>query len=262
MAIDWIDASKVEANALLLLEREQVGWLLGMADPEDLGAILRAYPHIAWYLTHKCPEHRERVAAIAAGAPPTADGTPALRAREERLFESIADWLVYLLEPESYDEQPFTGWDTGELLRLADFSGKTTLDVGAGTGRLALSVADRAAATYCVEPVENLRAYIARKAAAGGLRNVYCVDGLITRIPFHDGFSDITMAGHVFGDDPEAEHAELTRVTKKGGLVILCPGNNDVDNEAHRFLVARGYAWSRFEEPEVGMKRKYWLRRG
>jgi hypothetical protein len=50
----------------------------------------------------------------------------------------------------------------------------------------------------------------------------------------------------------------MARVTKPGGMVILCPGNNDRDNEAHDFLTSRGFAWSRFEEPGDGMKRKYW----
>ena len=40
------------------------------------------------------------------------------------------------------------------------------------------------------------------------------------------------MGGHVFGDEPEAEWRELERVTKPGGWVILCPGNNDVEDES------------------------------
>jgi hypothetical protein len=84
------------------------------------------------------------------------------------------------------------------------------------------------------------------------------LDGLITDIPFEDGFADVTMGGHVFGDHPEEECEELLRVTKAGGMVILCPGNVDKDNDAHRVLVSEGFSWSRFEEPEDGIKRKYW----
>jgi len=47
-------------------------------------------------------------------------------------------------------------------------------------------------------------------------------------------------------------------VTRPGGMMILCPGNNDRDTEAHRYLVSQGFAWSRFEEPGDGIKRKYW----
>ena len=66
------------------------------------------------------------------------------------------------------------------------------------------------------------------------------------------------MGGHVFGDQPEAEYRELLRVTRQGGMIILCPGNSDLDNDRHRFLMDRGFEWSRFEEPRDGVKRKYW----
>jgi len=44
--------------------------------------------------------------------------------------------------------------------------------------------------------------------------------------------------------------------------LIFCPGNNDVDDARHEFLVAQGCEWSRFEEPEDGWKRKYWVNKG
>ncbi len=66
------------------------------------------------------------------------------------------------------------------------------------------------------------------------------------------------MSGHVFGDNLEEENQELERMVKKGGMIIHCSCNNDKDNETHKFLVSRGYKWSKFEEPEDGMKRKYW----
>ena len=87
---------------------------------------------------------------------------------------------------------------------------------------------------------------------------MYAGDGLITAIPFEDGFADVSLGGHVFGDDLQAEWDELFRVTLPGGMVILCPGNNDMDNETHLFLLDQGFEWGRFEEPRDGWKRKYW----
>ncbi len=112
---------------------------------------------------------------------------------------------------------------------------------------------------YACEPVGNLRDYVREKAENLSQANVYAVDGLITKIPFPDDSFDITMGAHVFGDEPEAEHAEMARVTKPRGMVIHCPGNPDTDNEQHAFLVEAGYAWARFEEPAEGTKRKYWM---
>lgn len=257
MAVNWMDVRGMSFDALLLLEKVQIKWLLDSMSNEDLEIALDANPVVKWYLANKCPERREKVAEI--GRP--RDGfrdAARIREAEERVLASIADWLVYLVEPESYDRQPFLGWNDNELLSLADFGGKVVLDVGSGTGRLAFAVAGSAKAVYCVEPVGNLRDRIRAKARERGLGNVYAVDGLITEIPFQAGFADIVMGGHVFGDELEREHDELSRVTKRGGVVILCPGNNDRDNEVHAFLVGKGFEWARFEEPGDGMKRKYW----
>jgi ubiquinone/menaquinone biosynthesis C-methylase UbiE len=115
-----------------------------------------------------------------------------------------------------------------------------------------------AQAVFAIEPVGNLRQYMKDKAQNQDLSNFFTVDGLITEIPFPNNFADICMGGHVFGDAPEAEDTEMTRVTKPGGMVVLCPGNNDKDEGWHQFLVEQGYQWSRFEEPEDDIKRKYW----
>ena len=76
------------------------------------------------------------------------------------------------------------------------------IDIGSGTGRLALVAAEKAHAVFAVEPVANLRRYIKEKAQREGYHNVFTVDGLITELPFPDGFADVTMGGHVFGDHP------------------------------------------------------------
>ncbi len=192
--------------------------------------------------------------------PPAVTDPVLIRQAEVDVLASMTDLMVYAVDPAIYDAQPFLNWDLQELLSLADFSGKTVIDVGAGTGRLALAVAGLAATVFAIEPVANLRTYLKRKALRQGIRNVYPVDGLITDIPFPDYFADITMAGHVFGDAPEAEYHELLRVTKPEGMLILCPGNSDKDNAVHDFLVGQGFNWSRFEEPRDGWKRKYWRR--
>lgn len=66
------------------------------------------------------------------------------------------------------------------------------------------------------------------------------------------------MGGHVYGDVPADEVGEMVRVTKPGGMVIFCPGIADHDCPEHDYLVAHGFAWSRFEEPGDGIRRKYW----
>ena len=55
---NWIDLTGVPFEALLLLERVQIGWLPRWpAFPRaELAIALRAHPSVEWYLRHKCPE--------------------------------------------------------------------------------------------------------------------------------------------------------------------------------------------------------------
>jgi SAM-dependent methyltransferase len=240
-----------------LLERVQVSWLPGWLPEDQLAIALKANPAVEWYFRHKCPQLNDwldRVMSTSLGSMEPGS----IRKAEMDVLASMTDLLVYAVDPAIYDAQPFLNWDSQELMCLADFSGKTVIDIGAGTGRLALSVANMAKTVFAVEPVANLRSYLKQKSLDLGLRNVYPVDGLITDIPFPDHFADITMGGHVFGDSPQAEYQELCRVTKPGGMLILCPGNSDKDDDVHDFLVAQGFEWARFEEPQDGWKRKYW----
>lgn len=257
MGISWIDASKLSFNSLLLLERIQISKFPGWLPAKELAIALRSNPTVEWFLRNKCPEIRnwlDKIVSLDTGKCNKND----IQKAEQIILNSINDFLTYVIDPVKYDAQSFLQWEPSELTSIADFTGKIVIDVGAGTGKLTFIAAPRAKVVYAVEPVGNLRFYLKQKAKDKGLSNVFIVDGLITDIPFPDNFADICMEGHTFGDNIEAEHREMGRVTKTGGIVIHCPGNNDKDNEIHQFLVGKGYKWSRFEEPEEGMKRKYW----
>lgn len=260
MPREWMDVSQLSFQTLLLLEQVQLSWLPGWALPQrELQLALQANPAVEWYLRHKCPSLNPWLDGLLATRSDLSPATPtAIRQAEVEVLAHLTDLLVYATAPEIYASQPFLNWDSSELLSLANFNGQTVLDIGAGTGRLTFTVAAQAATVFAVEPVGNLRQYLREKARERGLANVFPVDGLITQIPFPKGFAQIVMGGHVFGDEPEREYAELVRVTQPGGKLILCPGNNDQENEIHRFLLAQGFAWSRFEEPRDGIKRKYW----
>lgn len=255
----WLDHSQLDFNTLLLLERIQISWLPGWLPEAALGKALTAHPAVAWYLRHKCPPVAAWVDAVLAKAEPPA-GPEDLRQAEMDVLASIDDLAVYVLDPSVYDAQPFLAWDDRELTGLLDFTGLLVLDIGSGTGRLAFTVAPLARAVFAVEPVANLRQYLREKARRLGFENVFPVDGLIEAIPFPPQFCDVVMGGHVFGEYIEQEIAELKRVTRPGGWIVLCPGNGDADNPAHQALLRHGFQWSRFEEPVDGFKRKYWLR--
>ena len=258
MALDWIDVTDLSFNVILLLERAQLSWFPGWLPAPELGTALRANPVVEWYLRNKCPEIGRWVDQVMASTDPNV-APECIRQAELDVMNAINDLLVYVVNPTIYDQLPFLGWDSSELTDLVDFNDKIVIDVGAGTGRLTFVAANQQArAVFAVEPVCNLRQYIKQKTRKLGLGNVFPADGLITEMPFPDSFADVTMGGHVFGDQPESEHHEMVRVTKPGGMVILCPGNNERDEGWHQFLVDQGYQWSPFEEPGDGIKRKYW----
>ena len=248
-----MDVSDISFRTLLLLERAQLAWLPGWLPEPELAVALRANPEVEWYLRNKNPDIAAWVDRVM--ATPGAD-LP-VRDAERAILRSMMDLVVYAVDPQRYADLPFLGWDDAELTGLVDFDGQTVIDIGAGTGRLAFVAAEQGArAVFAVEPVERLRQYIRSRGHA----NVHAVDGLITDLPFPADFADVVMGGHVFGDEPEAEYGEMIRVARPGGWLVLCPGGNDSDEERHRFLVAHGFDWSRFEEPGDDLKRKYWKR--
>ncbi|HPH95334.1 MAG TPA: class I SAM-dependent methyltransferase [Anaerolineaceae bacterium] len=260
MPVNWMDTSPLSFNHILLLEHAHLTWLPASGIPSlELALALRANPAVEWTIRHKAPELNAWLDGIVSQAPAAPALPERARQAEQVVLAALTDWLVYVMDPAIYDQQPFLQWDSRELSSLVDFNGKTVLDIGAGTGRLALVAAENGARViFAVEPVGRLRTYLRQKALDRGFKDIYAVDGLITAIPFPDAFADVVMGGHVFGEYLEAELTELQRVTRPGGMIILCPGNNDQDNDVHRFLVERGFSWGRFEEPVDGVKRKYW----
>ena len=252
---DWIDVGELPFETLLLLEDPHLGWFPRDWPDNELGTAVRAHRSVRDYLRVRLRGEGGWLEERIERAPDVDAAT--LRRCEVAVMARIADWLVYVVRPEAYDAQPFLRWDGDELLRLVDPRGKTIVDVGSGTGRLLEPLIEDARTVFAVEPIAYLRRYLKTKFAAHAGK-LFVVDGLVTEIPLPVATADVVVAGHVFGDEPEREIAELERVARPGGMVVLCPGANDVDSDAHRSLVAAGYAWSVFEEPGDGLKRKYW----
>ncbi len=256
MALNWIKSIEtVPIETLYLLERCQIEWIAEEGREADWSAVFQAHPDLAWYFAHKAPAKADWVRHVSA-MPPSPDP---LRLVEQRVLLSIEDWIVYAIDPDIYNEQPFNRWDERELTGMTDYAGKRVVDIGSGTGKQLFALAPLCAWAYAVEPVSRLRDYLKQKADRLGCSNVSVVDGLMEALPFEDSFADVVVAGHVFGDRVQAEYDEMLRVVKPGGMIILVPGNVDQDNEQHAFLMAHGFSFSVFEEPGDGPKRKYWL---
>jgi SAM-dependent methyltransferase len=114
----------------------------------------------------------------------------------------------------------------GELLVEAVdvHAGEAVLDVGSGTGNVAIAAARREADVIATDFVESLLEQAAQRAEGEGLP-------IRTRIadaqalPFPDGSFDVVLSsfGVIFAPDQETAAAELVRVCRPGGRIgITC----------------------------------------
>jgi ubiquinone/menaquinone biosynthesis C-methylase UbiE len=117
------------------------------------------------------------------------------------------------------------------------------LDAAAGAGAVAFAIAPLVSAVVAVDEEPVLIAEMQRRAAA--FPNVTVVEGDVTRLPSGVGGFDLSAAMHMLHHiaRPELAVAELTRVTRPGGLVLVVDQLASVDPlvalELNRFEQAR-----------------------
>ena len=101
-------------------------------------------------------------------------------------------------------------------------AGQRVLDVGCGTGNVALAAAARGAAATGVDPSARLVA-LARERAARAGADARFLTGEAGRLPLPDGGFDATVSAFavIFAPDPARALAEMVRVTRPGGAVAL-----------------------------------------
>ncbi len=123
------------------------------------------------------------------------------------------------------------------------------IDVAAGTGALAFALAPLVREVVAVDLVPELLAE--GRARAAGFPNVSFVEGDATALPAADGEFDLagTIRSLHHIADPERALAELVRVTRVGGTVVvvdqIAPGDADAAAAVDRFERARDVSHTR-----------------
>ncbi len=127
----------------------------------------------------------------------------------------------YNLAADVYDENEnyLNSFEQGELIPLLGaLAGKKVLDVGAGTGRLSLPLANRGAQVMALDVSPKMLELVKKKNS-----QITTVVGDAESLPFADGSFDIVTAAFliVHLKDPIRFFDEVYRVLKDGGKFLV-----------------------------------------
>jgi ubiquinone/menaquinone biosynthesis C-methylase UbiE len=101
----------------------------------------------------------------------------------------------------------------------------TVVDVGAGTGLLALAFAERVARVWAIDSSPAMCDYLRVKAASGGFTNIETVSASAVSLPLVDGVADLVVSNYCLHELRHADKglalAEALRVLKPGGRLVV-----------------------------------------
>lgn len=110
------------------------------------------------------------------------------------------------------------------LDRAAPSGGEAVLDVGCGTGTLAVAAARRGARVTGLDADPAILSRARRKASAAGV-DVAFAEGMSTDVPHPDASFDVVVSTlffhHLRDDAKRATAAELARVLRPGGRLVI-----------------------------------------
>jgi SAM-dependent methyltransferase len=130
-------------------------------------------------------------------------------------------------------------WSVGDYDRLASYGsaaeaarlvrfagvrpGDCVLDVGTGSGLVAIIAAQQGARATGIDPTPELLAKAKENAALAGCRDIEWHEGAAEVLPFSDAGFDVVLSqyAHMFSPQPEAAAREMLRVLKPGGRLAF-----------------------------------------
>jgi SAM-dependent methyltransferase len=118
----------------------------------------------------------------------------------------------------------FTTPVAGHLVRFAQIvEGESVLDVGTGTGVVAVTAARRGARVTGLDLTPELIEAARENAGISGHGDIAWTEGDAENLPYADASFDVVLSqfGHMFAPRPEVAVAEMRRVLKPGGRIAF-----------------------------------------
>lgn len=103
--------------------------------------------------------------------------------------------------------------------------GEVAVDIGAGTGLLALELAARGIEVWAIDISSSMCEYLRTKAASAGIDEIHVSVASAVSLPLVDGIADLVVSNYCFHhlDDAGKRRAleEARRVLKPGGRIVF-----------------------------------------
>ena len=120
---------------------------------------------------------------------------------------------------------PFLALRDAVLREAAIDAGQKVVDLGSGTGLLALAAAGPASHVLAIDVSAPMLRRLAEHAAERGLTNIDLLHGDMRRLPLPDGSADVVVScyafHHLVDDGKELAAAEAFRVLRPGGRLVV-----------------------------------------
>lgn len=251
---------ELEVADLFALEALQIAELPARAPERELAEVLHGHPAVRTFLEVRHPPITDYLARVLAAHPPS-DGADIVESEQGLLWE-IGDLLVYDTAPELLDALPTNDWGFDVVTDLVDLDGKTVIDAGAGSGKVAFGAAEHARHVFAVEPVARLREFMRQKAATSDIANLFVLDGTLDAIPLPPDTADVLLTCRAIGWRLEQELVEIERVVRPGGVALHLglPHPPPGDDPRHLGLVEAGYSvvtYSEEQEPRTAYRQQH-----
>ena len=135
-----------------------------------------------------------------------------LKTRQREMWSSFAPTAIFTTPPAAH------------LVRFAALkAGESVLDVGTGTGVVAVTAARAGARVTGLDLTPSLLADASENARIAGCEGIVWTEGDAERLPYPDASFDVVLSqfGHMFAPRPDVAIAEMHRVLKPKGRIAF-----------------------------------------